>query len=72
VYLNAVKGLGALTDAFGKETLSAIMEKYADDSLDFDYRLRVGEALRQTIQRAGDTFAAHSMPFLCYLSVKLI
>lgn len=59
VYLNAVKGLCALTANFTNETLSAIAAKYTQDALDLDYRLRIGEALRQSIQNSGEVFGKY-------------
>lgn len=60
IYLNSVKGLSALTDKFPKQTLMGIVSRYKDNqNFSLDYRLRVGEALMQTIQRSGTTFAKY-------------
>ncbi|KAJ3171934.1 transmembrane and coiled-coil domains-containing protein 7 [Geranomyces variabilis] len=64
IYLNAVKGLSSLTDVYPGETLSGIASRYNDSALELDYRLRVGEALLQTIQRCGEAFAKYSPKIL--------
>ncbi|KAJ3168216.1 transmembrane and coiled-coil domains-containing protein 7 [Geranomyces variabilis] len=64
IYLNAVKGLSSLTDVYPAETLSRIASRYNDGALELDYRLRVGEALLQTIQRCGEAFAKYSPKIL--------
>ncbi|KAJ3158300.1 transmembrane and coiled-coil domains-containing protein 7 [Geranomyces michiganensis] len=64
IYLNAVKGLSSLTDVYPAETLSRIALRYNDSALNLDYRLRVGEALLQTIQRCGEAFAKYSPKIL--------
>ncbi|KAG0274231.1 hypothetical protein BGZ95_009988 [Linnemannia exigua] len=55
IYLNAVKGLAALTDAHGPEILKKLMKIYSNESgrQTLETRLRVGEALVQTVQRCG-------------------
>ncbi|KAI9092616.1 armadillo-type protein [Phlyctochytrium arcticum] len=64
VYLNAVKGLSALTDVYPKETLQSIVARYTDQSYSLDIRLRVGEALLQTIQRCGEVFPKYAPAIL--------
>ncbi|KAL2917503.1 hypothetical protein HK105_202784 [Polyrhizophydium stewartii] len=60
IYLNAVKGLSALTDVYAPQTLSRIAKRYMDkESLTLDYRVRIGEALMQTIHRSGQVFPKH-------------
>ncbi|KAJ3020795.1 transmembrane and coiled-coil domains-containing protein 7 [Thoreauomyces humboldtii] len=59
IYLNAIKGLSALTDVYPLSTLCNIVSRYTEADVDLDYRLRVGEALMQTIQRCGDAFAKY-------------
>lgn len=54
IYLNAVKGLSALTDAYGNQIIKKLGAIYSDDKQKLDNRLRIGEALLQTIQRCGD------------------
>ncbi|KAG0045824.1 transmembrane and coiled-coil domains-containing protein 7 [Gryganskiella cystojenkinii] len=61
IYLNAVKGLAALTDAHGPEILKKLMRIYAnEDGLQkLDTRLRIGEALVQTVQRCGQALGGY-------------
>lgn len=61
IFLNAVQGLSAMVDAYGKEVLKSLVDQYAGgiDGLrgtsmtraELDKRLRVGEALQQVIRR---------------------
>ncbi|KAF9348786.1 hypothetical protein BGX26_012823 [Mortierella sp. AD094] len=61
IYLNAVKGLAALTDAHGPEILRKLMRIYANDDgkQKLDTRLRIGEALVQTVQRCGEALGGY-------------
>ncbi|KAF9963533.1 transmembrane and coiled-coil domains-containing protein 7 [Modicella reniformis] len=61
IYLNAVKGLAALTDAHGPEILRKLMRIYAneDHKQKLDTRLRIGEALVQTVQRCGEALGGY-------------
>ncbi|ORZ21893.1 hypothetical protein BCR41DRAFT_23073 [Lobosporangium transversale] len=61
IYLNAVKCLAALTDAHGPEILKKLMKIYSneDGRQTLDTRLRVGEALVQTVQRCGDALGGY-------------
>lgn len=61
IYLNAVKGLAALTDAHGPEILKKLMRIYAneDGQQKLDTRLRIGEALVQTVQRCGQALGGY-------------
>ncbi|KAJ3333703.1 transmembrane and coiled-coil domains-containing protein 7 [Blyttiomyces sp. JEL0837] len=60
IYLNALKGLSALTDSYPKKTLVEVMSRYTDTKLKVESRLRLGEAILQTIQRYGDALAVYS------------
>lgn len=62
IYLNAIKGLAALTDVYPRQTLLYISNRYATSSdgttsaassMGLDYRLRLGEVLLLTVQRCG-------------------
>lgn len=63
IFLNAVQGLAAMVDTFGKDVLQSLMYTYAGglDGLgagnlsqqDVDIRTRVGEALNIVINRCG-------------------
>ncbi|KAI9469900.1 MAG: hypothetical protein EXX96DRAFT_587901 [Benjaminiella poitrasii] len=59
IYLNAVKGLSAMTDAYGNEIIKKLGDIYKDDQQKLDNRLRIGEALLQTIQRCGDALGKY-------------
>ncbi|KAL6299670.1 hypothetical protein BKA93DRAFT_904210 [Sparassis latifolia] len=69
MYLNAVQGLAAMVDGFGKEVLKGLVDIYSQglDGLggsgmtqqDVDARTRVGEALGQVIRRCGDVLPAY-------------
>ena len=64
IFLNAVQGLAAMVDGFGKDVLKGLVEMYsrglegigggALQKTDVDTRTRVGEALGQVIRRCGD------------------
>ncbi|ORX90611.1 ARM repeat-containing protein [Basidiobolus meristosporus CBS 931.73] len=55
IYLNAIKGLSAMTDIHGKKILTKLLDIYEDKvNQPMDNRLRVGEALLQTVERAGE------------------
>ncbi|OZJ02187.1 hypothetical protein BZG36_04319 [Bifiguratus adelaidae] len=60
IYLNAVKGLSALTDIHGNRIIHKLATFYADATQHLDNRLRVGEALLQTVQRAGDALSKYA------------
>ncbi|KAJ2654368.1 hypothetical protein IWW48_006146 [Coemansia sp. RSA 1200] len=62
VYLNAVRGLSALADAHGQRFVPKLIELYCakDSELTLDEQLRIGEALLQSIQRAGDTLPVYA------------
>ncbi|KAG0347662.1 transmembrane and coiled-coil domains-containing protein 7 [Podila humilis] len=62
IYLNAVKGLAALTDAHGPKILAKLMSIYAnaDGKQTLDTRLRIGEALVQTVQRCGEALGGYT------------
>ncbi|KAI8375297.1 hypothetical protein EDC96DRAFT_436914 [Choanephora cucurbitarum] len=59
IYLNAVKGLSAMTDAYGNDIIKKLGAIYGDDKQKLDNRLRIGEALLQTIQRCGDALGKY-------------
>lgn len=59
IYLNAVKGLSALTDVHGNEIIKKLGEIYSDENEKLDSRLRIGEALLQTIQRCGEALGKY-------------
>ena len=69
MFLNAVQGLSAMVDGYGKDVLRGLVKTYADgvDSLspsamsqhDVDMRTRVGEALGQVIRRCGEALPSY-------------
>ncbi|KAH7930074.1 hypothetical protein BV22DRAFT_1191545 [Leucogyrophana mollusca] len=70
IFLNAVQGLSAMVDTFGKDVLSSLVETYTQrlDGLsastltqqEMDTRVRIGEALGQVIKRCGDALAIYA------------
>ncbi|KAL4075900.1 hypothetical protein J3A83DRAFT_4370121 [Scleroderma citrinum] len=70
IFLNAVQGLSAMVDAFGKEVLNGLLETYSRDltsihggyltKQEVDTRIRIGEALGQVIRRCGDTLGKYT------------
>ncbi|KAI0353496.1 hypothetical protein OH77DRAFT_1591208 [Trametes cingulata] len=70
MFLNAVQGLSAMVDGFGKEVLRNLVSVYSEglDGLsastmsqhDVDTRTRVGEALGQVIRRCGDALPSYA------------
>ncbi|KAG6873310.1 hypothetical protein C0995_000463 [Termitomyces sp. Mi166 len=77
VFLNAVQGLAAMVDRFGKEVLRGLVKEYADglDGLkastltqrDLDTRTRVGEALAAVIRRCDEALSLYGKCFMCSL-----
>ncbi|CAG8710072.1 7348_t:CDS:10 [Gigaspora margarita] len=59
IYFNAVKGLSALTDIHGEKIMKKLTAIYVDGSQNLDNRLRIGEAILQTIQRCGDVLGKY-------------
>ena len=63
IFSNAVQGLAAMVDAFGKDVLKSLVKEYADGlerlgatsltQRELDVRARVGEALASAIRRCG-------------------
>ncbi|KAL7282291.1 hypothetical protein ACG7TL_003761 [Trametes sanguinea] len=70
MFLNAVQGLSAMVDGFGKDVLRNLINVYSEglDGLsastmsqhDVDMRTRVGEALGQVIRRCGDALPSYA------------
>jgi hypothetical protein len=69
IFLNAVQGLSAMVDTFGKEVLTTLVSLYCDGAdkphvvgmtqTDVNKRVRVGEALGQVITRAGTALPSY-------------
>lgn len=78
IFLNAVKGLAAMADIFGKEVLRGLIADFTNKTIgphavtmtqpDLDTKTRIGEALQQVIRRCGSALGlygkrpAHSCP----------
>ncbi|KAF8627184.1 hypothetical protein AX15_004502 [Amanita polypyramis BW_CC] len=70
LFLNAVQGLSAMVDSYGKEVLKTLIREYCDGLFnmgrssasqhDLDVRTRVGEALGIVIRRCGSALVAYS------------
>ncbi|KAH9894464.1 hypothetical protein C8Q73DRAFT_518427 [Cubamyces lactineus] len=71
MFLNAVQGLSAMVDGFGKDVLRNLVNVYSEglDGLsastmsqhDVDMRTRVGEALGQVIRRCGEALPSYAV-----------
>ncbi|EJC97432.1 uncharacterized protein FOMMEDRAFT_24437 [Fomitiporia mediterranea MF3/22] len=71
IFLNAVQGVAALVDGFGREVLLGLLDEYAKGlegvggseatmtSREVDLRVRIGEALGQVIKRCGDALGKY-------------
>ncbi|KAJ7591090.1 hypothetical protein C8J56DRAFT_782610 [Mycena floridula] len=71
IYLNAIQGLAAMVDGFGKVILKGLVQDYtqglARDTLsqqDVDTRIRVGEALGMVIRKCGNTLPLYTSLFV--------
>ncbi|CAL1711574.1 unnamed protein product [Somion occarium] len=70
IFLNAVQGLSAMVDGFGKDTLKGLLDLYAQGlegvggtamtKHDVDQRTRIGEALGQVIRRCADALPVYA------------
>ncbi|KAJ7904493.1 hypothetical protein B0H14DRAFT_2663092 [Mycena olivaceomarginata] len=68
MFLNAVQGLAAMVDTYGKDVLRGLVKEYSQglDGLgastvtqhDMDIRIRIGEALASVIKRCGSALPA--------------
>ncbi|KAL5529962.1 hypothetical protein ACEPAF_6219 [Sanghuangporus sanghuang] len=68
IFLNAVQGLAAMVDGFGRDVLKGLIDEYskgiggsaaAMTSREVDLRVRVGEALGQVIRRCGEALGKY-------------
>ncbi len=62
--MNAVKGLSSLTDVHGEKIMRKLVAIYSDDDQNIDNRLRIGEAILQTIQRCGEALGKYSKSYI--------
>ncbi|CEI97365.1 hypothetical protein RMCBS344292_11500 [Rhizopus microsporus] len=51
--------LSAMTDAYGNDIIKKLGDIYKDKNQKLDNRLRIGEALLQTVQRCGDALGKY-------------
>ena len=58
--MNAIKGLSSLTDVHGEKIMRKLMTIYSDNNQKIENRLRIGEAILQTIQRCGEALGKYS------------
>lgn len=78
IFLNAVQGLSAMVDGFGREVLKGLVDVYAKgvDGIgasilfqqDVDMRTRIGEALAQVIRRCGSALPKYSESMWSFLA----
>lgn len=68
MFLNAVQGLAAMVDGFGKEVLKGLVDDYSSGlegggltQSDVDMRVRIGEALGQVIRRCDEALPLYSL-----------
>ncbi|KAG9303568.1 hypothetical protein G9A89_018464 [Geosiphon pyriformis] len=59
IYLTAVRGLSSLSDVYGEIIMQKLMELYNNPNENVDHRLRIGEAILQTIQRCGEALGKY-------------
>lgn len=67
IYLRVIKSFIQLSVAHPKSVLNGILERYfdANEDLGLDTRLRLGEALSQVIEKAGETFTGDVAHHVC-------
>ena len=79
MYLNAVQGLSAMVDGYGKDVLRGLVRTYCEGTdeigtagvmtkQEVDTRTRVGEALGQVVRRCGDALPAYGGCSILYVS----
>ena len=69
IFLNAVQGLAAMVEGFGREVLRGLVADYtrgldgagagALDRGEIDVRVRIGEALGQVVRRCGEALPSY-------------
>ena len=75
IFLNAVQGLTAMVEGFGKEVLRGLIADYVKgldgvaagtlDQGEVDVRVRIGEALGQVVRRCGDALPSYGISLDC-------
>jgi hypothetical protein len=83
VFLNAIQGLAAMVDTFGKDVLHGLLKEYTEGleglgstSLtqhDVDSKIKIGEALGLVIRRCGETLGIYGkQPRVYYLALLIM
>ena len=67
IYLNAIKGMNAIADVYPREILKKLGGRYKDNQFDLDYRLRIGEAFLQIIQRSGSALNVNGAEIIDFI-----
>jgi len=80
IFLNAVQGLAAMVEGFGKEVLRGLVADYvkglggvgagALDQGEVDMRVRIGEALGQVVKRCGEALPSYGILFFRLLDER--
>ncbi|KAI8854396.1 armadillo-type protein [Chytridium lagenaria] len=65
IYLNGVKCLASAVVSYPSQVLSRVLALYSDPTLSLDVRLRIGEALMQSIRKLGEAFAKYADTVCC-------
>lgn len=73
IFLNAVQGLVAMVEGFGKEVLRGLVADYVKgldgvgagglDQREIDVKIRIGEALGQVVRRCGEALPSYGVFF---------
>lgn len=82
IFLNAVQGLSAMVEGFGKDVLRGLVADYvrgldgvgagALDKAEVDTRIRVGEALGQVVRRCGEALPSYGTFLDCSLDKRYL
>ena len=82
IFLNAVQGLAAMVEGFGKQVLRGLVADYvrgldgvgagALDQEEVDVRVRIGEALGQVVKRCGETLPSYGTLCVHLLDEQLL
>jgi len=81
IFLNAVKGLVAMVDRFGKDVIKRLLDIYTTEPIlagsmnkqELDIKLRIGEALGEVIGKSGQSLGGYSThPILPIHSTSIV
>lgn len=80
IFLNAVQGLTAMFEGFGKEVLRGLIADYvrgldgvgagALDQGEVDVKIRIGEALGQVVRKCGEALPSYGVLLDCLLDER--